>query len=627
MEIEGLAKSKSSETPSEINGHFSNMRARFLCACLGALTLVATSVQGAQTYTFRQGAGGYAGTVDTQIRGASPDRDDSLVPVLNPDGADGGGANHVLIRFEDLFGSKPGQIPAGSTILAASLTLQLTNAGDPQELYRMLSPWAETVTWNQFDPVNHDGLTPGAPSEIPFEPDVVFETPIAVIKIPLLPATLQAWSDGTALNHGWAIVPTGTNGADFGSSENPEPDRRPMLTVVAGTDGDLYVQDFRSSATHLEFLLRDGTFLDGRSNPLNTETVSLALDGQGVRTEITRTGDLTSVLYRTQQPFESASSHTVRISFAGKVSAGNRQSNERTFTVDSYPALNPASAAAGSPPSNPGFRIRMTQMTVARGPGNQNSAENAERQLAGEIIDPDTGKPYGNTADLFLADPDGWFSIDTVINWEQEGGNAGGFRDSSEPPRPDTWIPGIPGNDGSTDHFAAEILTWLELDRGFYRFGVNSDDGFTLSTRSTRNGPFDTVLSGFNGSRNAQDTLVDVSVAEPGIYPFRLAWWAGTGGASIEFFSVNPVTDERILVNDPDHAGSIHSYHAGFESPQWNETLQWTRAEAGGLILEFSGTLQSAPTVTGPYRDVPGAPASPAAISLTGPGQFYRTRP
>ena len=626
METERLEKSKCMGPHSEIADRFAK-QAPFLFTCLGALALIATPVHGAQTYTFRQGVDGYSGTVDTQIRGATPDRDDSLVQVLNPDGADGGGVNHVLIRFEDLFGSKPGQIPPGSTILTAGLTLQLTNAGDTQELYRMLRPWAETVTWNQFDPVNHDGITPGAPSEAPSEPDTVFETPIAVIEISLLPGTLQAWSDGTALNHGWAIVPTGTNGADFGSSENPEPNRRPMLTVVAGTDGDLYVQDFRSSATHLEFFLRDGTFLDGRANPLNTETVSLALDGQIVKTEITRTDDLTSILYKTQQPFESASTHTVKIAFTGKISPGNRQTNEQIFEVDSYPALNPASAVGGSPPSNPGFRIRMTQIPVARGPGNQNSTENAKRQLAGEIIDPDTGEPYGNTADRFLADPDGWFSIDTVINWEQDGGNAGGFRAASEPPRPDTWIPGIPGNDGSTDHFAAEILTWLELDRGFYRLGVNSDDGFALSTQSTRNGPFDTVLSGFSGGRNAEDTLVDLSVMEPGIYPFRLAWWAGTGGASIEFFSVDPVTNEKILINDSNHAGSIHAYHAGFESLPWKQTLQLTRSKAGGLILEFSGTLQSAPTVTGPYRDVPGAPASPATISVTGPGQFYRTRP
>jgi hypothetical protein len=46
---------------------------------------------------------------------------------------------------------------------------------------------------------------------------------------------------------------------------------------------------------------------------------------------------------------------------------------------------------------------------------------------------------------------------------------------------------------------------------------------------------------------------------------------------------------------------------------------------ATGLKLTYTGTLQAADKVEGPYADVAGA-ASPATISFSGTGKFYRAK-
>lgn len=58
------------------------------------------------------------------------------------------------------------------------------------------------------------------------------------------------------------------------------------------------------------------------------------------------------------------------------------------------------------------------------------------------------------------------------------------------------------------------------------------------------------------------------------------------------------------------------------EVPAAAPTLSATRT-ATGLSITFTGRLQSADNVAGPYADVAGA-TSPADIQATGAGKFYR---
>jgi hypothetical protein len=56
------------------------------------------------------------------------------------------------------------------------------------------------------------------------------------------------------------------------------------------------------------------------------------------------------------------------------------------------------------------------------------------------------------------------------------------------------------------------------------------------------------------------DQTVDVLVPAAGFYPVRLLWYERGGGAFVEFFTVDPATGEKTLVNDPNAANAIKAY-------------------------------------------------------------------
>ena len=135
-----------------------------------------------------------------------------------------------LLRFENIFGSNPGQIPPGATILSATLTYKVSSdanaQGNPGNIYESLVTWLETVTWNTFggDPgVNSDeyanliGPAPATTAGTAYTVDVL--------------ASLQRWSANPATNFGWVIRPTGTDGVKVWSSEYTTSADRPKLTV------------------------------------------------------------------------------------------------------------------------------------------------------------------------------------------------------------------------------------------------------------------------------------------------------------------------------------------------------------------------------------------------------------
>lgn len=70
-----------------------------------------------------------------------------------------------LLKFNDLFGDNPGQIPEGSTITSASLHLYLYYdfAGYERTLYQMTENWNESTRWNTLP--GGGGIVPGVNTE------------------------------------------------------------------------------------------------------------------------------------------------------------------------------------------------------------------------------------------------------------------------------------------------------------------------------------------------------------------------------------------------------------------------------------------------------------------------------
>ncbi len=222
--------------------------------------------------------------------------------------------------------------------------------------------------------------------------------------------------------------------------------------------------------------------------------------------------------------------------------------------------ITPSMAApAGSiDTSKPGFRMRIVQ---AAPPNFMTAANPAEALIHGKAIDPATGLPFENLADLSAANPDGTFDITGVINMNQDaGGSVGNFPN-------DDLVPGIPGTSGSTDNYVVEFTGWLQLPAGTVRLGVNSDDGFKLTIGNGLN-PRDpgavqnAILDGTRGAGNTDGTTMTVQQA--GLYPFRLLWWENGGGSECEFYNFAPGTTSgtRYMVNDSTQANSIKVFRS-----------------------------------------------------------------
>jgi len=179
--------------------------------------------------TYQEGVSSYSGTHDTFLEQNSPDTtrgDESLVKVEN----DPPQVQHALIRFDNIFGSGGGQIPLGSIINSATLTVDVDNtssAGAQIRLHRMLVTWSESSTWNSMT----GGIqTDDVEAMSAHDAQVADPASLGPEVITGLAAALQSWSDG-ATNHGWALISNNDDGWDFDSSENGTIANRPLLTV------------------------------------------------------------------------------------------------------------------------------------------------------------------------------------------------------------------------------------------------------------------------------------------------------------------------------------------------------------------------------------------------------------
>lgn len=202
--------------------------------------------------SFQQGVNGYGGAKDTLLRQTEPDTVLGAFETLWADWPDGAGTNamHSLVRFEDLFGSEPGRVPASGRIQLALLDLPSVgpdNMGDGGRFHRMLVDWDDqAATWNSMGA----GIAPDG-VEAASVASVTVGSPALSPDVQATWTTLEVTDDvrlwqGGGPNKGWALLPLpgGVNGWGFRSSEftsfvdplRPEAERprlRVFYTVAA----------------------------------------------------------------------------------------------------------------------------------------------------------------------------------------------------------------------------------------------------------------------------------------------------------------------------------------------------------------------------------------------------------
>jgi hypothetical protein len=282
----------------------------------------------------------------------------------------------------------------------------------------------------------------------------------------------------------------------------------------------------------------------------------LTLDGSLVSPPASVTalgGGLTSVSYPGAAPVLLASGlHLFTLSYADNL--GGMYTNQVVFSTI-YATL-PTTYAL---PPGSGEVEGFTWLTVSAFSQVTNSldstVERAVEQLDGTLINPATSLPYTNEAALG-PNADGSYNMDTILNFNDDGSGEGDF------PTNQTQFPGL--TTLGDQWFSGEGLLYLDLSPGYYRFGVNSDDGFEVNALPPQGVSGVPITLGiFDNGRGAADTLFDFLVPTSGIYPFQVIYFQSTHNSEIGFFSVtNLATGGSILINDTNYPNAIISYRS-----------------------------------------------------------------
>lgn len=291
----------------------------------------------------------------------------------------------------------------------------------------------------------------------------------------------------------------------------------------------------------------------GTAGGIPTTNITLNLNGTNV------SSDLLFISGTPQARVVSFSNLVANVTYTGIITVRDAASREAVlnFTFDTLPPLAlptsfsyPTTAASAAAP---GMRARIVQATST--PTLPNTADRAEAQLDGTLIDAATGQPFVNEATPSTDNPDGSYNLG-ILNWSVEFGQALERGNFVDPAFPDQPIPGLAHN----NNVAVEVLAYLELPVGRYYMGVNSDDGFVVSTGLDGRDLFAQDLGRFDGARGSTDSIFQFRVTEAGLYPFRLLYYQGDGGGNLEWFTMNPLTGEKILINDRANAAAVKAW-------------------------------------------------------------------
>jgi regulation of enolase protein 1 (concanavalin A-like superfamily) len=325
-----------------------------------------------------------------------------------------------------------------------------------------------------------------------------------------------------------------------------------------------------------------------RDTKVVSSSVQMVLDGTNDLTATLQktavTGGL-KVAYSSTNILVAGSVHTVTLIYADNAATANKFTNSWQFTVQGGFAILPTADAKpiGSGQTS-GFTTRLVKTSTTDGVHTLAWVENI---LKGAYPVTFSGSD----------------STSTLINYNGNG-SSGNFAN-------DTMFSAAFGsevNDASFNDFATETVTYLELKRGYYRFGVNSDDNFWVTEGSLpgNSGRIGGIALGQYDSasgRGVADTTFDFVAPVDGVYPFRLTFENGDGGFGFEWFSVDTTTGVRTLINDTATAGAIRAYRFCSAMPQ-NVVSIVTNPPATLPIGENSKLVLSAAAKATLYGDV-----------------------
>lgn len=329
-----------------------------------------------------------------------------------------------------------------------------------------------------------------------------------------------------------------------------------------------------------------------------------------------------SIAVNYQPPLlQGATTYEVRVTFADNTAAPRTFSRTWRFATVNMPVIPPAYRTAPGTGLEPGFNVRSVQS--APGVGRWNTVTAAEEQLG--------NPPWPPLYFSGVATP-------ASINFSESGAARGNFTSANGHQDQNMRNAGLLSPD-SSDWVSFEITTYLELDAGVHRFGVNSDDGFRLTAGPTTELNENLVLGVWDAGRYSQDSQFDFYVVEPGLYAFRLIWFQGVLNADVEWFSVDRASGVRTLINDTNLVGAVPAFRDrsaipdGVAAPYVFVTLAGLASSGSadgvgrnaqflgpqGLVLDSAGNLYVADTLNHTIRKV--TPQAEVTTLAGSPGQ------
>jgi YD repeat-containing protein len=191
------------------------------------------------TAEFQQNQDDYFGTLDTWLdegeRWATYHVDPTMF-VTGPEQAESQTEDHALLRFEQIFGYFPGQVPPedGYRIESATLELYTADPGSGAALHRMVTPWGDFSSWDSLgEGIQADDLEAAAIPDL-----ITGYASEGAIRLDVTDA-VRDWFQDPDSNFGWALLPIGTDSWEFFSAEGAVP---PKLSVTYSRSAEMPVQ-------------------------------------------------------------------------------------------------------------------------------------------------------------------------------------------------------------------------------------------------------------------------------------------------------------------------------------------------------------------------------------------------
>ncbi|TWT30274.1 hypothetical protein KOR34_48320 [Posidoniimonas corsicana] len=276
-----------------------------IAALLAALAPTCALAQ--QTITFQNGLDGYAGTFDRRISLTTSvsgrDLDTSTSPYwIDGDPQDASRAD-VLFRFDDIVG--PSAIPAGATILSATLNLRTTGedvnensrSGESFNVYRLTQAFDDSSTLDGDFGNGDDEFTNDVDGVEPEQGEAdwilsTFDTPVGGSGLEPdmtysadITRAVQSWVNGDT-NYGVAVLSDHVDqddGWSVHSTGSPTVEHRPSLTVTYSTNPNYRVFELQNGLNNYagatDRVLNLVTDVAGTNDDRSDDTVEAGVDG------------------------------------------------------------------------------------------------------------------------------------------------------------------------------------------------------------------------------------------------------------------------------------------------------------------------------------------------------------